>query len=468
MEATSAMQPKNLGCPGERYTGEWKPMVFKNFRFQVIIRVTVLTLSIILLAWCLAEERYLRSIYIAVGVVLLVAEFIWYADRFNRDIKTFLISLHQRDFTTHFEAAGRGRSFDELYEMLNKISGIFKTISSEKETQYRYLEMLVEHVRVGVLSMDADGRIYLANQAMKSLLQKEVLTGLKSLESLDTSLTHALQHIRTGETKLLRVKVNNDLLQLSIHASEFKLNEKYYKLISMQNIRNELDAREMEAWSKLIRVLSHEIMNSVAPIISLSGTMHELVSKKMGTPLAETEVNTLNQGLDAIRVRSEGLYNFTQSYRKLTGIPKLNVKKTNLKDLLGRVKTLLDTKLDENHVRFDMENVQGEIIADPELMEHVFINLILNAVEALEGKTGKVIEVKTTSDSKGNVSIHVIDNGEGMDERTAEKIFIPFFTTRKAGSGIGLALTKQILQLHNADIRFNTEKGKGTEFIVTW
>lgn len=443
-------------------------MVFKNFRFQIIVRVLIMTLAIILLAWCLVEELYLRSIYIAVGVALLVVEFIWYADRFNRDVKTFLISLHQRDFTTHFDASRKGRSFDELYQMLNKISAIFKAISSEKEMQHRYLEMLVEHMRVGVLSMDAEGKIHLANQAVKNLLQKEVLSGLRSLESLDASLVTTLQHIKTGETKLLRLQVHNDPLQLSIHASEFKLNDKYYKLISMQNIRNELDAREMEAWSKLIRVLSHEIMNSVAPIISLSGTMHDLVRKKMGAPLAEAEVNTLNQGLDAIRLRSEGLYNFTQSYRQLTGIPKVNLKNTNLKELVGRVQTLLHGKLNEHHVRFNMDKVHGEIMADPELMEHVFINLVLNAVEALEGRSEKLIEVSTSTSPKGNLSIHVIDNGEGMDERTAEKIFIPFFTTRKSGSGIGLAITKQILQLHHADIRFNTEKGKGTEFIVTW
>jgi two-component system nitrogen regulation sensor histidine kinase NtrY len=443
-------------------------MVFKKFRVQLILRVVILTLAIILLAWCLVQGFYLRSVYIAVGVLILLVELIWYIDRFNRDVKTFMTSLMQRDFTTHFNSSEKGKSFDALYEILNQISAAFKKLSTEKEIQYRYLEMLVEHVRVSILSIDADEKIHLANQALKDLLQKNVLTSLKSLESFDQSLVKAIREIRTGETRLIKLTVENELLQLSIHASEFKLENRYYKLISMQNIKTELDIREMEAWQKLIRVLSHEIMNSISPITSLSETLHGVV-RQNNNLLNSSNANlysALDKGLEAIKIRSEGLFNFTQTYRKLTGVPNLSLKKANLKDIVHRVQTLMLPKMTEHNIQLRISDVDVNIEVDPELMEHVFINLILNAIDALNSQSDPCIHIRISKQQKGNLCIHVIDNGEGISEHISEKIFIPFFTTRKNGTGIGLAITKQILQLHHADIQLKSTPGQGTEFII--
>jgi two-component system nitrogen regulation sensor histidine kinase NtrY len=444
-------------------------MVFRNFRVQVILRVLILTIAITLLAWCITHELYLRSVYIFVAVSIMVMEFISYVDRFNRDVKTFMTSILQRDFTTYYQSQGKGKSFDGLYDVLNRISYAFKMISKEKEIQHRYLEMLVDHLRVGILSIDAAGKIYLANKAMKDLLQRDFIQSLKTLESVDAHFVKSLREIRTGETRLVKLQVGTELLHLSLHASEFKLEDQYYKLISMQNIRTELDAREMESWQKLIRVLSHEIMNSVSPIISLSGTLHDLVTQKNKDDfnrVDDSPYHALDKGLEAIKIRSEGLYNFTQAYRKLTGIPKLALKLSNVRDIVQRVLILMQPRIAEQHIQLLVGEMDIEVMVDPELMEHVLINLLLNAIDALSGKEGACIQLRTSKNPKGNNCIHVIDNGEGMDDNTRDKIFIPFFTTRKNGSGIGLALTKQILQLHQADILFQTEYGKGTEFTI--
>jgi nitrogen fixation/metabolism regulation signal transduction histidine kinase len=221
-------------------------------------------------------------------------------DRFNRNLKTLMISLLQNDFTTHFNTSGNGKHIDELYAVLNRISAAFREISVQKEVQYRYLEMLFEHVRVGILSVDATGKVQHANQALKDMFHKNILSDLNSFKAIDTSLVTAIREIRTGETRLVKLRVNNDLLQLSIHASEFKLENMYYKLISMQNIRQELDIHEMDAWQKLIHVMSHEIMNSVAPIISLSGTLHGLVAQenKTAQPSENSIYDPLERGLD--------------------------------------------------------------------------------------------------------------------------------------------------------------------------
>lgn len=444
-------------------------MVFKNFRVQVVLRVMLLMITCSVFGWCIVYGYYLRSAYVAIAIAVMVGELVAYVDRFNRDINNFMISLMQRDFTTHYQATHRGKSFDELYQALNSISQLFKTISKEKEIQYRYLEMLLEHVRVGILSIDAQGSIKLANQAAKDLLQRQMLTNLAALESLDEGLVKTLREVRTGETRLVKLRIHQEALQLSIHASELKLEENYYKLISMQNIRSELDAREMEAWQKLIRVLSHEIMNSVAPVISLSATLHGLVTPTGKAPIQDEALqHALDKGLEAIKIRSEGLYNFTQSYRKLTGVPTVSPKPTGLADLVARVQLLLQSKLDEHTIYFTTTQLDVQVQADPELMEHVLINLLLNAIEAVAGRQQPHIHLWTTHNSKGNLCLHIRDNGAGMDEATAEKIFIPFFTTKKNGSGIGLAITKQILQLHQADIQFTSEKGVGTEFVIVW
>src|SRR5687768_11222839 len=264
-----------------------------------------------------------------------------------------------------------------MYFNLNRISDVFKIISAEKEAQFRYLELLVEHLRVGIITIDETGTIQLANQALKNLLQKEVLINLRSLESFDALLVNTLREIRSGETRLVKLRIQNEMLQLSIHASEFRLEDRYHKLISMQNIRNELDAREMEAWQKLIRVLTHEIMNSVAPVISLSETMHALVQRNANIPReASAELNaTLEKGLDAINARSKGLYNFTQSYRKLTGIPKLTLQDTTTTQIILRVATLMENNIHERGITLRTSNIDHPITVDADLIEQVLINL---------------------------------------------------------------------------------------------
>jgi two-component system nitrogen regulation sensor histidine kinase NtrY len=443
-------------------------MAFRNFRFQLILRVIVLTAIITVLSWCLVHELYLRSIYVGLVALISVVELIWYTDRFNRDVRGFMRTLLQRDFTTHYEVTGRGKNIDALYETFNNISEMFKKISAEKEIQHKYLEMLVEHVRVSILSIDADEKVHLVNQALRDLLKRNIVTSLKMLESVDASLTKTIRELHAGETRLVKVNIDNELLQLSVHASEFKLDGRYFKLISMQNIKTELDVREMESWQKLIRVLSHEIMNSVSPISSLGDTLHKLIRQNQQTLSgADTTLfDSLDKGLEAIKVRSEGLFNFTQTYRKLTHVPTPSLKKVGLNEILERVRILLAPKIAENNVALTISNVNVEMVADPVLMEHVFINLLLNAFEATRGREVPKVDIYTITMQKGPLNIHIVDNGHGMDETTMEKIFIPFFTTRKNGSGIGLALTKQILHLHQADILLKSEIGKGTEFII--
>lgn len=441
-------------------------MEFKNFRLQLIIRVALLALSCIAFAFCLAYHYYLRSYYAGAAIVVIVLEMIWFVDRFNRDVGTFMNSILHNDFTIHFEAgADQGKSFHGLYEMLNKISAAFKKISGEKEIQHRYLEMLVANLQVGILSFDSDEKIHVTNTALKNLLRQSAIQEVAGLASIDPSLPIAVRAIRAGQTLLIKIRVGHDLLHLSLHASEFRLENQYFKLISVQNIRTELDAREMEAWQKLIRVMTHEIMNSISPITSLSSSLHALVRESLKEGLEQPLGHTLDQGLDAIRKRSEGLHTFTEAYRKLTRIPAPSVKETNIRDLFTRVTLLLATDISANNIQLKVRSEEIPVMIDPALMEQVIINLVRNAIEALHDQPDPQIQLEYESSGEKSV-IRITDNGHGIDPEILENIFVPFFTTKKNGSGIGLALSKQIIHLHRGDIKVESVHAKGTSFII--
>lgn len=435
--------------------------MIKNFRLNILIRLLVLTVLIALLTYfLLVEIRYLRSIYLAVFLALAIGEFVWYVDRTNRDFTTFLLSLLQNDFTTTFSEKTKGKSFNQLYTTFNKITKKFEQISSAKEVQHLYLEALVDHIRVGIISFDKKGKIHLMNQAFQKMLDRPSVAFLNNLNSVDNRLPEAFKEIKPKENKLLKVQVNNELLQLSIHASEFILDDTYYKLISVQNIKNELDSNELDAWQKLIRVLTHEIMNSVTPITSLSGSLKQLISNK------EHDADTINKvtvGLEAIESRSKGLQNFTDAYRKLTKIPIPKFSEADLGSQLDKVLLLLKEELKGIKVTLDIED-EVKIISDQDLMDQVFINLIKNALEALANKPDAFLSIKAWQQGETYIVFH--DNGSGIEPDKLDQVFVPFFTTKNEGSGIGLALSRQIVRLHNGSIDIKSTVDYGTTVTI--
>lgn len=438
----------------------------KNFRFNIIFRILLITLLLALLIYfLLVTEKYLRSIYFGIFLIMAIVEFIWYVDRTNRDFAAFLLALLQNDFTTTFSETAKGQSFNELHSAFNQITQKFKTISAEKEVQHIYLESLVEHVRVGILSYGDNEKIHLMNGALKKLLNKPQSVYLRGLEGVDKKLLNTIRNIKSGENKLIKLKVRNQLLHLSLHASEFKLQEQYFKLVSFQNIKNELDANEMDAWQKLIRVLTHEIMNSVTPISSLSNTLYQIIETQSRTgPLNQDTIEKVLTGLDAMKNRSAGLQSFTEAYRNLTRIQPPQFREVEISGLLERISVLLKPDLEKItfEVRYAQPNIK--ITADPDLLDQVLINIIKNALEALEETENPKLSISVEGKEKTRITI--TDNGPGIDVDKLDQIFIPFFTTKKNGSGIGLALSRQILRVHNGSLNAESSPDKGTSFII--
>jgi nitrogen fixation/metabolism regulation signal transduction histidine kinase len=255
--------------------------------------------------------------------------------------------------------------------------------------------------------------------------------------------------------------------RLAVRCAEFKLADKHYKLVTFQNIKYEMEAQEVESWQKLIRVLTHEIMNSVAPITSLSGTLHDLVKNQLIGEKKTGWINNLTTGLDAIKTRSYSLQTFTESYQNLTHLPKPKFKLETVEDLLKETELLFKNVADEHGITINIECTNKlEHHYDKSMISQVLVNLLKNSIEALEGQKDATISIRAST-IDGLLQISVKDNGQGIEEKYLVDVFVPFFTTKEGGSGIGLALSRQILHLHNGSIRLNSQSGSGTEFILT-
>lgn len=415
------------------------------------------------LSYCLINQLYLRSIYVAIALIFAIGELLRYVEKTNRDLTSFLSALSQNDFTTIYSEKDRGKSFNNLYSVFNQITNKFRAISESKEAQFIFLSLLVEHIRVGILSIDERDQIHLINQSMRNYLANTTVKNLADLSGQEREIVNVFRTIRAGESQLIKKTVDGKIIPLTIHASEIRLQGQYFKLISAQDIRNELEANELEAWQKLIRVLTHEIMNSVSPIISLSSTLHNLVNEnKKEEELGAEEKITLQKGLEAIKIRSKGLQYFANAYRSLTKIPQPQFQKVQFKNIIDRLTTLFKEEFNLKGIQLQLyiKNEESEVFADAELLEQVLINLLRNAIDAVAGQPQPIIKVRI--ETSGTSIIQIEDNGAGIDEDKIDKVFIPFFTTKKSGSGIGLALSKQIVLMHGGQISLTSKVGVGT------
>ncbi|MBW2487330.1 MAG: ATP-binding protein, partial [Deltaproteobacteria bacterium] len=328
---------------------------------------------------------------------------------------------------------------------------------------------IIDHVGIALIAFNPDGRVELINNAAKKLLKIPRLGNIRDIGAISHGLAEKLSHISPGDKDLFKLKKGDDLLQLSIYATGFVLRQQQLILVAMQNIQSELEEKEMTSWQNLIRVLTHEIMNSITPIASLASTAAGLLKdeKECQVPEALNEVITdVGHAVKTIEKRSKGLITFIDNYRKLTRIPKPDFKIVQIKDLFERVESLMGDQIEKTAIRFksEIDPQSLTITADPALIEQVLINLCKNSVEALNGVSHPKIKLKAGTDGLGNPVIKVIDNGRGIPEEVAERIFIPFFTTKPEGSGIGLSLSRQIIRLHKGTIGVTSAPGARTVF----
>ena len=296
-------------------------------------------------------------------------------------------------------------------------------------------------------------------------MHKSYLPSIESLKKIDTEFYEAIESYKPGERNLIKLEIDNELLQLSYVGTIFKMNDEMLRLFSFQDIRSELDYREMESWQKLIRILTHEIMNSVSPVVSLAATTDHIIANASG--IEETTRKDIHLAIQAIQKRGESLLDFTNRYRQLTRLPPPDFEEIDFKELLERLILLHKAKIESEEIQLITHFPQHKVLlqGDASLLEQAFINLIKNAIEALQGHKDPVLEIRLHKEGN-HVVVQIADTGDGIDEDMLDQIFIPFFTTRKNGSGIGLSLCRQIIIGHRGSIDVQSELGKGTVFTV--
>ena len=442
-----------------------------SYRINIIIRISLILAfgfaSIIIIT---QTHFWLVSVWIALAIILLILELFNYLQKSRKALKEFLTSINQEDFSHLYLA---DESDKEITRGYRSILEKFRYLRIQKESHYQYLIRIIEHVDTALICLDQKGNIHLINRSAKDLLKIPAIRDLKPLIKIDNNLVKVISDIRSGQRELIKTIRNGKLLNLSIRATEFSIENEKFKLISFQDIKTELEEKEVDSWHKLVRVLTHEIMNSTIPITNLISFAQNFLVNDNNRPkqipgLKKDDINDLVESLKTAESRSKGLVNFVKTTKSLTQIPKPSFREFPVENLFDRVHNLMQTRLTTTNVDFKIFLLQPglTIKADFELTEQVLINLVMNAIEAVENSEEPSIQLSAEKINSGQVRIQVKDNGPGIDEENLEQIFVPFFTTKEKGSGIGLSLSRQIMRLHKGRIDVETGINTGTTFTL--
>lgn len=447
-------------------------MVYKRFYFRVIIHIGLLLANMVCLAYSFARtDLFFTQLILLFLLIFQVYHLIHFVLQTNRELAKFLLALKHTDYSVTFNNhTFKDPAFNELSEAFSQIIGSYQQVNAQKESQYEYFKRIVEQVNVGIISLKGNHEIALMNKAAHALLSAPEGASWPYLQANRNSFTNAAEAESRGGNRLVEIKIGDEMKQLSLRVDDVLLLGRPYHIIIFQDIRQEIEQKEMEAWYKLIRILTHEIMNSVTPVASLTETMLMILGQDDGrqkelASITEENIADLRFSLKTIQNRSNSLLHFLNDYRKLTRIPVPQLEEIKIAGLLAEVATLMQGELHQQQVRLSVEIADGPLViqGDYKLLAQVLINLITNSLQALEAVADANIVLKAYH-TESKVIVEVSDNGAGIDEDKMDKIFIPFYSTKAEGSGIGLSLSKQIVNLHKGTIKVYSRKGMNTTF----
>jgi nitrogen fixation/metabolism regulation signal transduction histidine kinase len=416
-------------------------------------------------------KQWYAYLLIAIPVIIYqVIEFYRFQQKAHQELDQFVESVHYRDFSRYFDVKHAPVELQPLRQGFNEINTTFKVISKEKETQYQYLQKILELVDTGILSYEEkSGNVVWMNESLKKMLQLPYLKTIHSLSKRDDELYKDVLALNPGDNKIATAHLEKSSFKILLSATAFQTDGKLYKLIAFQNVNEALDETESKAWQKLLSVLTHEIMNSVAPISSLADTLKNRLQQSVTTLNNDSgSVDDLEIGIETIKRRSEGLLKFAETYRNLNKITTLNLKKVYVRDIFENLLRLMQPTIEQKNIELETILKETDLVleADTNLIEQVLINLVVNAIEAVKDKKNPKILLTAYLTNNRKTIIKVADNGNGMPAELLDKIFIPFFSTKKSGSGIGLSLCKQIMMLHKGNMQVHSVEGEGTAFLL--
>ncbi len=445
----------------------------KRFRLQVTLRVVGIAALVAGAAYLMAgRQLYLPGLLLGGLAIPVAVSLVRYTEKTTRDLTRFLESVRYADFTRRFTTDERGPIFEDLRDAFEEVTAEFRRLRAEKERQVQYLQQVVQHLGVALITYQDDGEVEVMNTAARRLLRTGPIRHVDALDRVSDDLTEALRTLDSGDQAMVRVEEEDRTLQLAVRVSRFQLQGEPHALASIQDLRNELEEKEMEAWQQLTSVLTHEIMNSVAPISSLASTASRRLQETGDNgSITADQATDAREAVDTIERRSESLINFVDAYRSFTDIPSPEFDVLDAEALLNNVRSLLRAQIEEQSldVSITVDPPDLTLTADADLLDQLLINLALNALQAIEedpdAEQGR-IEFRAYVDRRSRPVIQVEDNGPGIPEDVQEKIFVPFFTTKEDGSGIGLSLSRQIMRLHGGRLSVRSEEGEGAVFTL--
>ncbi len=454
--------------------------MFKKPEVRIILKVLLLTVLLFIVAFLMLKG--LQSYLLMALPVTAYAVFDIYKmlKKAQDEVNDFAESIHYRDFSRNFNVKQAPAELQPLRKGFNDINAVFRTISKEKEVHFQYLQQILALIDTGIITYNTeDGYLIWLNEAFKKMFQIPYLKNINALEKRDAAFYEAIIALKPSENRIFTFTSDKNTLKILLSATVFQEENTTFKLVAFQNINEVVDETEAEAWRKLLSVMTHEIMNSIAPITSLADTMSKQLSaiSYPSSAISRQQPDTLKTdgslltsdiklGIETIRKRSEGLLKFAETYRNLNKISTLSLKKVYVRDIFENLYQLMHPTLDIKDIELEIilkdPNIQLE--ADTNLIEQAMINLLVNAIESVKDRENAKIQLSAHATATHKTVLKITDNGCGMSEEVIDKIFIPFFSTRKNGSGIGLSLCKQIMMLHKGQIQVQSTEGVGTVF----
>jgi len=448
---------------------KFRNMVYRRLFWNILIRTILLTLNAVGLGLSLV---YLgREDYVTIGLlgILLIIQlmfFVYALNRINRDLTTFFDSVYALDASISFKDSSVSRHFKGLYEKLIKVNSIIGSLKIKLEEQYEYFKRVVNQMPTPIITYYDKGEIGFINEAGRRMFGLTNINNISDLGEVSAEISGLLQQDGMLGDEVIRTRLNGEHVSLLMKISRTNLRDKSVRIASIQNIESELGQKEIESWQRLLKVLTHEIANSIAPISSTIDTLNELSIENWN----EGYLDKIKDGLGIIGERSEGLLQLLKDIRRFSSFPQPKMSEQNIQDMLSSSCEILREDLTKEGIEFVVEH-QSEhqaVLADRQLISHVLINLITNAKEALIQdiqNTDKRIIVKSEGDEQGFIYLRVIDNGPGISEGKMDQIIIPFYSTKESGSGIGLSISREIMRQHGGALLVNSKPG-WTEFTL--
>ena len=463
-------------------------MIQRRFYLAVVVRVVLMVVAALVLAFNIFQYEKLFTVMGAgVAMMLLAVDLVRITNRFNRNMVSFFEALKHEDHAFGLKKINVP-GYPVLSGYMDEISRKLSRVYADRAIQARFLNSIVDHVSVGLMAAEKDGRVVFFNQAAQQLLDLHRITHTDVLRQHLPEFGNMLMSMNAGDQKMVRIQTRQGLRHLSLRSGFFTSREEQMHLYSFQDVAHEVEEAELDTWKKLIRVLTHEINNSISPIYSLSDSIRKKVSGESSGPAS---LNKVKEGLHIIQERSRGLLDFVEKFRSLTPRGSLNRESFAVEELFYRVVILMrdydisgsgdyrstahdggqnGKKLSFPAISTTVYPESLKLYADKKLLEQVLINLVKNAMEAhLSGKEqgltgeGGRINLKAFQEGSQKV-IEVGDDGPGMSSEQMKNIFIPFYTTKQGGSGVGLSLSRQIMRMHGGNISVRSKEGKGTTF----